>query len=333
MVSKMVTGFNDVYTFGLAVIAGYMIGYSSVQQNMTACEEIENDESSKKFDDGSSGMEGILNGILPYYSGLSVIVFFGIIYKEFSTSELFNRVYKGSTQTGILKRKSTSNTPIKLTNEAFAKNNVKTEELLGPDSSHGSSGDGDKNVEEKKRPSPQRTAAPNVVETKPATEDNTNSNSIDASKPNTDDKISQSNNFKDLSGAYKTVKFDNFEAFLTLMGAPWAARKMILSESPINTIKMTDKVFHLKVSGLAKMDNEYQIGGPPIKTGSNANNFAQETCLLLDDGSVRIHKKFEKKVEADFDRSLSDDGKTLTMKITGKKGNKEVKASVTLVRQ
>ena len=80
MVSKMVTGFNDVYTFGLAVIAGYMIGYSSVQQNMTACEEIENDESSKKFDDGSSGMEGILNGILPYYSGLSVIVFFGIIF-------------------------------------------------------------------------------------------------------------------------------------------------------------------------------------------------------------------------------------------------------------
>jgi len=121
---------------------------------------------------------------------------------------------------------------------------------------------------------------------------------------------------RDLSGSYLLKKHENFEAFLIAMGAPWAGRKLVLKESPSMEIKMAGKNFHVKVTGLLALDVEYEIGGPAKEVPGKKEN-TTDTCTALANGAVRVEKIFHKKdMTVYFDRSLSEDGKVLTLDIT-----------------
>ena len=119
--------------------------------------------------------------------------------------------------------------------------------------------------------------------------------------------------FRDLSGSYVLNRFENFETMLIAMGAPWAGRKMILSQRPNKTLTMDKTKMHIFTDGLMPLDQEYVFGMDPIQVQAK-KGFTTDHCEIVANGVVRLVKvNKDKGATITIDRELSSDGKELIM--------------------
>jgi hypothetical protein len=97
---------------------------------------------------------------------------------------------------------------------------------------------------------------------------------------------------KDLSGVWKRVKTENFEAFFGAQGAGYVQRKIAASSPMTHTITMDAllSVFRLQErGGVVDTDTTYEIGGPSIKTKLLGKEF--EDVVTVDESGNLVMRK------------------------------------------
>ena len=303
---KMLYEQYDIFSFALALVTGYVIGYSTAFGNEVSLpEEVE-------------GLQ-FMDVILPYYSVFCVVAMIGMMYKEFISYG--GKGLRFSPKVGF---NSTKSTIVASTNTVEGPSPVV--------SSNVSTNCTSKAMKEKLRPIKQQKQSVLKPQSLPPSALRKSVNDIQQQSGN---EIPPKGNVPDINGSFKVTKFENMDAILSMMGAPWAARKIILSESPIHTYKVSETKLHIKVDGIQAMDNEYDIGAPPRLYKTPKTSF-MDTVRITDSGIIRVTRVNEtKQITLTFDRELSDDGKVLTMSITAEKmdGSKVEKGKTILERQ
>lgn len=302
----------DIFSYGMVLVTGYAIGYSTA------------------LGKGANNVDyDFIDVVLPYYSGMCVIVVIGMIANEYSSYSK-RRIMKNSIiRAGKVKKVTYANgtnnpIPVKKSFNNKMNNGVKVEidRIQNKQVNQANSG--------KTAATPKLQKHTSLSESSLSKSDNVKVEVAPAPVS------SQQEILNKFTGTFKLKKFDNMDAFLSLMGAPWAARKIILSESPVHTYTITDNKFHIKIDGMQAMDVDYEVGASPKVVPARQGSF-MDSLTVIEGGIVRLHRINEtQKIKVQIDRSLSDDGKVLTLAVTGEKtdgSNKVVKAGMFLERR
>lgn len=98
----------------------------------------------------------------------------------------------------------------------------------------------------------------------------------------------------DLTGAYRLISNENFEAFLAAQGVPWALRSAANRARPLHRISHGNDVddendkddnITIKIEGIIESQTTYTIGGPPVEGVVRGRRFLDRVTYLTDDGN------------------------------------------------
>jgi hypothetical protein len=122
----------------------------------------------------------------------------------------------------------------------------------------------------------------------------------------------------DLTGVYRLVTNENFEAFLAAQGVPWALRSAANRARPIHRITHRGRVLTIKIEGIIESQTTYLIDGPPVETNVRGRIF-EDVVNYLDGGrrGIIVRKKaLTEEYDVTVQRELSEDGAVITMTST-----------------
>jgi hypothetical protein len=122
------------------------------------------------------------------------------------------------------------------------------------------------------------------------------------------------NGFVNLSGTYKLISNENFEAFLEAQGVPWALRSAANQARPIHKITHVGKSVKIQIKGIIESETTYEIDGPPIQTKIQSRVF-EDTMRYLESGDgIEVTKRaVVEKYTIFVTRRLSKDRQTITL--------------------
>jgi hypothetical protein len=69
----------------------------------------------------------------------------------------------------------------------------------------------------------------------------------------------------DMTGAYRLVSNDNFEAFLAAQGVPWALRSAANRARPLHRITHVGDTVTIRIEGIIESETTYTVGGAPVE--------------------------------------------------------------------
>jgi hypothetical protein len=122
----------------------------------------------------------------------------------------------------------------------------------------------------------------------------------------------------DLTGVYRLVTNENFEAFLAAQGVPWALRSAANRARPIHRITHRGRVLTIKIEGIIESQTTYLIDGPPVETNVRGRIF-EDVVNFLDGerrGIIVRKKALTEEYDVAVQRELSEDGAVITMTST-----------------
>jgi hypothetical protein len=116
----------------------------------------------------------------------------------------------------------------------------------------------------------------------------------------------------DLTGAYKLVENDNFEAFLAVQGVPWALRGAANKLRPTHRIQHEGNVITIKIEGIIESQTTYTIDGPPIQ-GMIRGRLFEDQVKYIDSGICTTKQACDNGYAVQVTRILSPDKKEIRM--------------------
>lgn len=118
----------------------------------------------------------------------------------------------------------------------------------------------------------------------------------------------------DLTGRYKLVSIENFDAFLAVQGVPWALRKAACKARPIHRITHRGNRVTIKIEGIINTQTTYTIGGPPVRIDIRGRAFDDSMAYLENGKGIRGTKKaIEENYTVIVERVLSEDKKKIVL--------------------
>lgn len=94
----------------------------------------------------------------------------------------------------------------------------------------------------------------------------------------------------DLTGSYKLVKNEGFDAFLAAQGVPWALRRAVDKAQPVHHLSHAGNELTIKITGIITSESKFQIGGPPVETQIRGRVFLDTVTYLESGDGIRVHK-------------------------------------------
>ena len=112
----------------------------------------------------------------------------------------------------------------------------------------------------------------------------------------------------DMSGKYKLISLENFDAFLAVQGVQWALRKAACKARPVHNIIHRGNVLTIKIEGIIFTETTYIINGPPVKIDIRGRIFMDRVAYLENGKGIRGTKEaVTENYDVFIDRVLSDD--------------------------
>ena len=85
----------------------------------------------------------------------------------------------------------------------------------------------------------------------------------------------------DMSGSFKLVENNNFEAFLYAQGIPWMICRAANKARPIHTITHIGKFVTIKIEGIIESSSTYEINGEPLEGLIRGRLFADSVTVRI----------------------------------------------------
>lgn len=116
----------------------------------------------------------------------------------------------------------------------------------------------------------------------------------------------------DLSGAFKLMENDNFEAFLAAQGVPWALRGAANKVRPTHRITHEGNIITIKIEGVMESQTTYTIGGKPKQGKIRGRRFADQVTYI-DSGICTTKRACDDGYTVKVNRKISPDKQEIRM--------------------
>ena len=95
----------------------------------------------------------------------------------------------------------------------------------------------------------------------------------------------------DMTGTFKLVENDHFEALLAAQGVPWALRSAANRARPTHRIMHKGNLLTIKIEGIIESQSTYEINGNPTESAVRGRVFRDHVTYLEDNSGIQTLKR------------------------------------------